>query len=147
MILRSTVCSSTQRNSRSSFAKFKGCLTQSRSPATGMRNSYAGITCYLLLVFVPQNVLVIHQTIKLFLDKQESKKLLYYFIMNFYQNIVALQCCVNFCFAANRISHTYTCIPLFLDFLPVQVTAECGVEFPVLYSRFLPVFYFIHSGV
>ena len=33
--------------------------------------------------------------------------MLYYFIINFYQNIVALKCCVNFCFAANRVSYIY----------------------------------------
>ena len=41
----------------------------------------------------------------------------------------------------------YTCIPSFLDFLPILVTTEHWVEFPVLYSRFSLVIYFIHSNV
>ena len=38
----------------------------------------------------------------------------------------------------------YTYIPSLLDFLPIQVTTEHWVEFPVLYNRFLLVTYFIH---
>ena len=36
----------------------------------------------------------------------------------------------------------YTYIPSILDFLPIQVTTEHGVEFPELYSRFSLVIYF-----
>ena len=39
----------------------------------------------------------------------------------------------------------YTYIPSFLYFLLIQVTTEHQVEFPVLYSRFSLVIYFIHS--
>ena len=34
-----------------------------------------------------------------------------------------------------------------LDFLPIQVTTEHWVEFPMLYSRFSLVIYFIHISV
>ena len=37
--------------------------------------------------------------------------------------------------------------PLFLCFLPIQVTTKCWVEFPELYSRFSFVIYFIRSSV
>ena len=53
----------------------------------------------------------------------------------FYWHIVALQYCVSFCCAAKWISHTCTYIS-FLNFLPMKLPAEHGVEFPVLYSRF-----------
>ena len=43
------------------------------------------------------------------------------------------------------ISCMYTYISSFLDFLPIWVTTEHGVELPVLYSRFSLVIYFIHS--
>ena len=33
--------------------------------------------------------------------------------------------------------------PFFLDFLPIQVTTEGWVEFPVLYGKFSLVIYFI----
>ena len=41
----------------------------------------------------------------------------------------------------------YIYIPSSLDFLPIQVTKEHWVEFPVLYSRFSFVIYFIHSNI
>ena len=37
--------------------------------------------------------------------------------------------------------------PLFLDFLPIQVTTEHKVEFPVLYNSLSLVTYFIHRSV
>ena len=43
-------------------------------------------------------------------------------------------------------SYRYTYISLF-DFLPIVVTTEFQVKFPVLYSRFSLVIYFIHSSV
>ena len=71
-------------------------------------------------------------------------QLYFYFTFNFYWNIV-LQCCISFCYTAKRIRLTYTYIPSVLYFLPIQVTTEHRVEFPVLYSRFSVVIYFIHS--
>ena len=59
--------------------------------------------------------------------------------------IIALQCCISFCFTAKWISYMYTYIPSFLHFLPIYVTTDHLVEFPVLYSRFSLVIYFIHS--
>ena len=41
----------------------------------------------------------------------------------------------------------YTCIPSFLDFLPIYVTKEHWVEFTVLYGKFSLVIYFIHGNV
>ena len=38
----------------------------------------------------------------------------------FYWSIVALHCCVSFCYTAKWISHAYTYIPSFLDFLPIS---------------------------
>ena len=67
---------------------------------------------------------------------------LYYFL---YWSIVALQYCVSLHSTANWMSYRYTYIPSFVDFLLIWVTAEHWVEFPVLYSRFSLVIYFIHS--
>ena len=39
------------------------------------------------------------------------------------------QCCVSFCCTAKLISSTY--IPSFVDFLPIWVTTEHWIEFPV----------------
>ena len=55
-----------------------------------------------------------------------------------------LQYCISLCCAAKWISHTYTYIPPFLDFLPISVTTEHWIESPVLYSRFSWVICFIH---
>ena len=64
-----------------------------------------------------------------------------FLFFNFYCSIVDLQCCVNFmCIAKNGL-----CIyPLFWRFF-----SHIGywVEFSVLYSRSLPVIYFIYSSV
>ena len=64
----------------------------------------------------------------------------------FYWIIIALWC-VSFHCTAKWLSCIYTYIPSFLDFLPIQVTAEHWVELPVLYSRFWSVAYFKHSSV
>ena len=50
-----------------------------------------------------------------------------------------------FCCTAKWISYVYTYILSFLDFLPVQVTTEHWIEFPVLHSGFSLVINFIHS--
>ena len=55
------------------------------------------------------------------------------FLINFYWTVVDLQCCISFCCTAKWISYTHT--------------YEYWVEFPVLYSRFLLVIYFISSSV
>ena len=48
----------------------------------------------------------------------------------------------------NKVNQPCTCIyPLFLEFLLISVTTEHWVEFTVLYSRLLIIFYFIHSSV
>ena len=49
--------------------------------------------------------------------------------------------------SAVEISKSALCIhvsPLFLDFLPIWVTTEHCIEFPVLHRRFSLVIYFIH---
>ena len=43
--------------------------------------------------------------------------------------------------------HVYIYSPFFLDFLPVEVTTERWVEFPVVYSRYSLVIYFILNCV
>ena len=60
---------------------------------------------------------------------------------------VALQGCVNFCCTAKWISHMCTYIPSSLDFLPIYVSKEHYVEFPMLYSWFSLIIYFIQSRV
>ena len=59
-------------------------------------------------------------------------------------SIVALHC-VSFCCRAASAICIYIYIPSFLDFLPIEVTTEHGVEFSVLYSRFSLDIYFIQS--
>ena len=49
--------------------------------------------------------------------------------------------------AAKWSSYMYTYIPSILDFLPIQVTTEHGVEFPELYSRFSLVIYIFYIVV
>ena len=44
-------------------------------------------------------------------------------------------------------THTHTHILFFLDFLPIEVTTEHCVEFPVPYTRFsLVIYYIIYSN-
>ena len=80
-------------------------------------------------------------------NKTSQNHCIYLFIINFYWSIVASQCCIRFCCTAKWINCIYTYIPSFLDFLLVQVTTEHWIEFPLLYSRFSLVIYFIHSRV
>ena len=48
-----------------------------------------------------------------------------------YWSIVALWCCVSFCWAAKWVS----CTHFFLDFFPISITTEHWGECPLLYSR------------
>ena len=59
-----------------------------------------------------------------------------FFKINFYRSIVALQCFVSFCCAAKWISYMCADILFILDFLPIQITTENWVQFPVLYTSF-----------
>ena len=61
--------------------------------------------------------------------------------------VAVLQCAAGFtsgfhC-AAKWLSYSYARTPSFLDFLPMKVTTERWVEFPVLYRRFSLLTYFI----
>ena len=69
---------------------------------------------------------------------------LFFNILNF---LLEYSCFTLLCFrcTAKWISYTYTYIPSFLDFLPILVTTEHWVEFPVLHSRFSLVVYFIYQ--
>ena len=62
----------------------------------------------------------------------------------FYWRIVALHCCVSFYCTAKWISHMYTYIPSFWISFPFR-SPQSWVEFPMVYSRFSLVIYFIHS--
>ena len=52
---------------------------------------------------------------------------------------------VSLCCSVKWISYTCACIPSVLDFLLIYITVDHRVEFPVLYSRFSLVIYFLHS--
>jgi len=60
-------------------------------------------------------------------------------------SIVALHCHVSFFCTAKWISYMYSYIPYLLDFLPILLTTDHWVEFPVLYSMFSLAIYFVHS--
>ena len=72
---------------------------------------------------------------------------LHFLKINSYWSMVDLPCCISFCCTAKWVSYTYTYIHCFLDSIPIHVITEYWVEFPVLYSRFLLVIYFIYSSV
>ena len=60
--------------------------------------------------------------------------------------IAALPCYISFCCTGKWIGYSHTHrSPLLLDFLPIQVATERGVDFPVLYSRISLVIYFMQS--
>ena len=62
-------------------------------------------------------------------------------------SIVAVQCYVIFCCTEKWIHCMYTYIPSIVDFLPIEVTIERWVRFPVLCSRFSLVIYCMHCSI
>ena len=67
------------------------------------------------------------------LDTTEQLSLCNWFI----GYMVALQCCVSFCWVTKWMDQLHAYLILsFLDFLPIMVTTEHWVEFPVLNNRF-----------
>ena len=75
--------------------------------------------------------------------------ILFFFSLILFLNFTILY---QFCQTSKWIHHRYTCAPhpepsSFLDSIPIKVITEYWVEFPVLYSRFLKVIYFIYSSV
>ena len=65
---------------------------------------------------------------------------------NFYQCIIDVQCCVSFFCTAKWINYANTYIYPFLDSIPIYIIIEYFIQFPVLYSSFM-VIYFIYRGV
>ena len=66
--------------------------------------------------------------------------------IKFSWSIVALQCHGSF-HCTRWISDTCMYIPSCLDFLSLSITTEYYVGFPMLYSRFSLISYFIHSRI
>ena len=72
-----------------------------------------------------------------------------YFKKNFNWSIIALSCCVNFCYTT-WISHTYTYIPSFSSLPPKPhptPPGHHGAGLPVLYIRSPLAIYFTHVSV
>ena len=58
------------------------------------------------------------------LETQQQLLNSFYFSINFYWSIAALQLCVSFYCTAQSISCMYTYIPSFLGFYPIWITEE-----------------------
>ena len=66
----------------------------------------------------------------------------------FYWSIVDLQCCVSFRSTAKQINwHTSTIFKRFFSLKKIKAITEYWVDFPLLYSRFLLVIYFIYTSL
>ena len=98
---------------------------------------------YTYLVHQKLKPLTSHQWVSLYSPAtmvscfSQALELYFLFVfINFYWSVVVLQCWLSFYCTAKWISYMYTYISYFLDFLPIQVTTEHWVEFPVLFSRF-----------
>ena len=90
--------------------------------------------------------------ISIYINVALESTLLNYFFLNW--RIIALECCVGFCHTTVWISHKYTYTSSLLVFPPIThsippfyITIDCWAGLPVLYSSFLPAFYFTHDGV
>ena len=53
---------------------------------------------------------------------------------------------VSICCSSKWSSYIYTYIHFFIDFVTIKAITEYWIEFPVLYSRFLLVIYFIYRS-
>ena len=96
--------------------KVRGSSTSNKSNGTIFPAAFAHfVTLCLLLVIltITQKLLIVNIFSTVICDQW------FFFLIKFYWNIVALQCCVTFYYTAKWISYAYTYIPSILDFLPI----------------------------
>ena len=96
-------------------------------------------SCYILLLLIIKLLFILRA-----MDEKTEHA---FFLCKFCWSIVDLQCWVSFRCIAKGFSNTYTYVKSSSDSLPKYVITEYQVEFPVLYSRYLLVIYFINGSV
>jgi hypothetical protein len=96
-------------------------------------------SCYILLLLIIKLLFILRAVD----EKTENA----FFLFKFCWSIVDLQYWVSFKCIAKGFSNTYTYVNSSSDSLPKYVITEYQVEFPVLYSGYLLVIYFINGSV